>query len=117
MFAEFCNVTLRFVCSSFGTLCSNRRTKRPIRYPECQVRQMKKARISLIALVLVFVVSFFAFYTFVQADNWMNVTFSDNNSITYVNQPVELTVVVSGGTPPYTYQWKTQFVPQVIIVN
>ncbi len=29
----------------------------------------------------------------------------------YVNQPFEIAATVSGGTPPYTYQWYTKWFP------
>ena len=48
----------------------------------------------------------------VNANQGFSVTFSNNNSTTYINQPVELMAYVSGGTPPFTFQWITQFVPQ-----
>lgn len=34
---------------------------------------------------------------------------------TYINQRVELTARVTGGTPPYTYQWYSIFIPQDIL--
>jgi hypothetical protein len=43
------------------------------------------------------------------------VQFSSYKTTTGANQPVEITVYVVGGTPPYTYQWRTEFVPKEIV--
>jgi hypothetical protein len=79
---------------------------------------MKKGIVLLLsALVLALVTSMFVELQTVNAaattNNSIEITHGSNT--TYANQRVELTAPISGGTPPYTYQWYTMFMPQDVV--
>jgi hypothetical protein len=77
---------------------------------------MRKTTILLAILLSGLSVSAFAQVCPVKAqDSSFNVGFSTYNITTYPNQPVEINSYATGGTPPYTYQWRTEFIPQYIL--
>jgi hypothetical protein len=49
--------------------------------------------------------------TSVTVNPWLSVHVETRSATTYVNQPVQFTAFVSGGTPPYRYQWHSRLYP------
>jgi len=43
--------------------------------------------------------------TSVTVNPWLSINVDQETTTTKVNQPVQFTVLASGGTPPYAYQW------------
>lgn len=67
---------------------------------------MRKA-VAAVFLVLGFLLSLFGTISLVKAEI-LSVNIQQTSETTFVYQPVEITVTLSGGAPPYTYQWYTQ---------
>ena len=77
-----------------------------------------KKEIALVAvLVLALLASMFVETQTVKAAAAPEVSIevTDGSYTPCINQQVELTAVVSDGTPPYTYQWYTIFIPQDLL--
>lgn len=49
--------------------------------------------------------------TSVTVNPWFSMNIEQESTKTHVNQPVQFNVLVTGGTPPYTYQWYYQLYP------
>ena len=49
--------------------------------------------------------------TMVTVNPWLDLKIEAGRDTTNVNQPVQITAFVSGGTPPYRYQWYYQSYP------
>jgi len=73
---------------------------------------LRKAITLCSIFVLVLLTSLLVGVQTVQAQYpWLSVHIETRSATTYVNQPVQFTAFVSGGTPPYSYQWYSRLYP------
>lgn len=69
---------------------------------------MRRGIILLTILVLGLLTSLFVGVQTVKGSGTLSINVKQTAETTFVNQPVEITATISGGNPPYTYQWYTQ---------
>ncbi len=72
---------------------------------------MKLDIVSAVVLILAFSVLF----SHTMASSDLHASVEMTNSTIYRNQKLELTATVTGGAPPYSYQWYSIFMPQEVL--